>query len=94
MGRKVMHIGFGWESQKEITRRPRSRWEGNIKMDLREILWGGVDWTDPAQDRDQWKALVNTVRNLRVVPAVPQEGLNCLVMLRGSFKHKLNVAPS
>jgi hypothetical protein len=38
----------------------------NIEMDLREIGWGGVDWIDLAQDRDQWMVLVNTVRNLRV----------------------------
>jgi hypothetical protein len=38
----------------------------NIKMDLREIGWGDVDWIDMAQDRDQWRALVNTVLNLRV----------------------------
>jgi hypothetical protein len=38
----------------------------NIKMDLREIGWDGVDWIDVAQDRDQWRALVNTVLNLRV----------------------------
>jgi hypothetical protein len=37
----------------------------NIKMDLREIGWDGVDWMDMAQDRDQWRALVNTVLNLR-----------------------------
>jgi hypothetical protein len=46
--------------------RPRRRWEDNIKMDLREIGWGGVDWIDLAQDRDQWRALVNTVMNLWV----------------------------
>jgi hypothetical protein len=46
--------------------RHRGRWEDNIKMDLREIGWGGMDWTDLAQDRDQWTALVNTVKNLRV----------------------------
>jgi hypothetical protein len=38
----------------------------NIKMDLREIGWNVIDWIDLAQDRDQWKALVNTVMNLRV----------------------------
>jgi hypothetical protein len=38
----------------------------NIKMDLREIGWDGVDWIDMAQDRDQWRALVITVLNLRV----------------------------
>jgi hypothetical protein len=46
--------------------RPRRRWEDNIRMDLREIVWGGMDWIDLAQDRDQWRALVNTVMNLRV----------------------------
>jgi hypothetical protein len=46
--------------------RPRGRWVDNIKIDLREIGWDGVDWIDLAQDRDQWRALVNTVRNLRV----------------------------
>jgi hypothetical protein len=38
----------------------------NIKMDLREIGWDGLDWIDLAQDRDQWRALVNMVMNLRV----------------------------
>jgi hypothetical protein len=46
--------------------RPRRGWVYNLKMDLREIGWGGVDWTDLAQDRGQWRALVNTVTNLRV----------------------------
>jgi hypothetical protein len=41
--------------------RHRRRREDNIKMDLREIEWGGMNWTDLAQDRDQWKAHVNTV---------------------------------
>jgi hypothetical protein len=38
----------------------------NIKMDLREIGWNGMDWIDLAQDREQWRALVITVMNLRV----------------------------
>jgi hypothetical protein len=38
----------------------------NIKMSLREIGWDGVDWIELAQDRDQWRALVNTAMNLRV----------------------------
>jgi hypothetical protein len=46
--------------------RPRRRWEDNIKMDLREIGFGNVDWIHWDQDRDRWWALVNTVMNLRV----------------------------
>jgi hypothetical protein len=46
--------------------RPRRRWEDNIKMDLREIGFGDVDWIRLAQDRDRWRALVNTVMSLRV----------------------------
>jgi hypothetical protein len=46
--------------------RPRRRWVNNNKMDLREFGWDGIDWIDLAQDRDQWRALVNTVMNLRV----------------------------
>jgi hypothetical protein len=44
--------------------RPRRRWEDNIKMDLREVGCGGVDWIDLAQDRDRRRALVYTVMNL------------------------------
>jgi hypothetical protein len=46
--------------------RPRRRWVDNVKMDFRKIGWGGMDWIDPAQDRDQWRAIMNTVMNLRV----------------------------
>jgi hypothetical protein len=46
--------------------RPRRRWEDNIRIDLRETGWGDMDWNDLSQDRDQWRALVNTVMNLRV----------------------------
>jgi hypothetical protein len=46
--------------------RPRRRWVDNIKMDLGEIGWDGADWIELAQDRDQWRALVNMVTNLRV----------------------------
>jgi hypothetical protein len=45
--------------------RPRHRWVDNIKINLREIEWDGMHWIDLAQDRDQWRALVNTVMNLR-----------------------------
>jgi hypothetical protein len=46
--------------------RPRRRWMDNIKMDLREIEWCGLDWIDLIQNRYQWRALVNMVMNLRV----------------------------
>jgi hypothetical protein len=46
--------------------RSRRRWEDNIRMNLWKIWWQGVDWIDLAQDREQWRALVNTVINLRV----------------------------
>jgi hypothetical protein len=47
--------------------RPRRRWVDNIKMDLRETGWAGMDGIDLPQDRDQWRALVNTVMNLWVL---------------------------
>jgi hypothetical protein len=46
--------------------RPRRRWDDNIKMDLRKIVFGDVDWIHWVQDRDMWRALVNTVINVRV----------------------------
>jgi hypothetical protein len=49
---------------KETTR--KRKWVYNIEVDLLEIVWGGVDWIDLAQDRDKWKALENVVMNLRV----------------------------
>jgi 4-hydroxyphenylpyruvate dioxygenase-like putative hemolysin len=65
MSRRGMLLVYWWESQKE-----RDHWEDqwvdNNKMDLRETGWDGVDWIDRAQDRDQWRTLVNTVLNLRV----------------------------
>jgi hypothetical protein len=46
--------------------RPRRRWVDNIRRDLRETGWDCMDWMDLAQDREQWRALVNTVMYLRV----------------------------
>jgi hypothetical protein len=63
--RNVCRILVGKLQGKTPLERPRRRWVDNIKIDLREIGWGGMDWIDLAQGRDQWTALVNTVMNLR-----------------------------
>jgi hypothetical protein len=44
--------------------RPRNRWANNVKMDIRDGSWGGMDWIDLAEDRDLWRALMNMVMNL------------------------------
>jgi hypothetical protein len=46
--------------------RPKRRWVDNIRMDLGEVGWGDVDWNGLAKDRNRWRALVNSVLNLRV----------------------------
>jgi hypothetical protein len=68
MGAKktTYRISVGKPEGKRPLRRPRHRLVDNIKMDLREIGWGGMDWIDLAEDRDQWRALVNMVLNLWV----------------------------
>jgi hypothetical protein len=64
--RNAYRILVGKPEGKRPLGRPRLRWVDNIKIDLRETGWDGLDWIDLAQDRDQWRALVNTVMNLRV----------------------------
>jgi hypothetical protein len=74
MGRACSTNGEKSNAYRILVGKPegKSHWEdqdvdvGNIKMDLREIGWDGVDWIYLDQDRDQWRALVNTVMNLRV----------------------------
>jgi hypothetical protein len=69
MGRRrnAYRILMGKPEGKRPLGRPGRRRVDNIKMDLREIGWDGVDWIDIAQNWDQWRALVNTVLNLRVL---------------------------
>jgi hypothetical protein len=57
----VYNILVGRPEGRRPLGRPRRRWEDNISMDLREILFGDVDWIHWAQDRDRWRVLVNTV---------------------------------
>jgi hypothetical protein len=64
--RDAYNIVVGRPEGRRPLGRPRRRWEDNIKMDLREIGFGNADWIDLAHDRDRWRALVNTVMNLRV----------------------------
>jgi hypothetical protein len=66
-GRNVYRVLVGKPEGKSPLERPRHRWEDGIKIDLREIGWGGVEWIHLAQDRDHWQALVNAVMNLWVL---------------------------
>jgi hypothetical protein len=64
--RNAYRILVGKPDGKGPLGRPRCRWVNNIKMNLREIRSDGMDWVELARDRDQWRALVNAVMNLRV----------------------------
>jgi hypothetical protein len=64
--RNAYWILVGKPEGKRPLGRPRHRWVDNIRMDLGEIGWGGMDWTHLTQDRDQWRVLANMVMKLRV----------------------------
>jgi hypothetical protein len=63
--RNWYNILLGKPEGRRLLRRPRRRWENNIRMYLREIGWEGVDWMHLALDRSQWWTPVNMVMNLR-----------------------------
>jgi hypothetical protein len=65
--RNVYRVLVEKPERKRPLARPRCRWEDGIRMDLREIGCGSVDWIQLAQDRDRWRALVNTVMNIQVL---------------------------
>jgi hypothetical protein len=65
--RNVYRVLVGKPEGKSPLERPRHRWEDGIKMDLKEIGCGGVEWIHLAQDRDRWRAVVNAVMNLQVL---------------------------
>jgi hypothetical protein len=65
--RNVYKVLMGKLEGKGPLGRSRHRWEDRIRMYLREIGWGSVDWIQLAQDRDRWRAVVVTVMNLRVL---------------------------
>jgi hypothetical protein len=64
--RGVWRCLVGRPKGKRQLRRPKLRWEHNMKIDLQDVGSGGMDWIDLAQDWERWKALVNVVRNHRV----------------------------
>jgi hypothetical protein len=66
-GKNVHRVLVGKPEGKISLGRSRHGWQDGIKMDLREIGWGGVEWINLAQDRDRWRAVVNAVMNLRVL---------------------------
>jgi hypothetical protein len=65
-GRGVYRVFVGKPEGKTPMGRPWLRWEDNIKMDLQEVGYGGLDWIELAQDRNRWRGLVNAVMNLRI----------------------------
>jgi hypothetical protein len=64
--RNACRLLVGKPEGRRLLGRPRRRWLDNIGMDLVEVGWGDVNWISLAQDRDRWRALVNSVLNLRV----------------------------
>jgi hypothetical protein len=64
--RNACRILVGMSNGKRPPARHRCSWEDNIKIHFRGIGWGGMDWIDLVQDRNQWRAIVNTVLNLQV----------------------------
>ena len=64
--RGAYRVLVGRPEGKRALGRPRLRWDDNIKMDLQDVVWRGMDWIDLAEDRDRWRAVVNAVMNLRV----------------------------
>jgi hypothetical protein len=64
--RGVYRILVGKPKRKRPMGRPRRRWKDNIRVDLQEVGFEGVDWIGLAQDRDSWRAIVNAVMNIWV----------------------------
>jgi hypothetical protein len=65
--RRVYKVLVGKPEGQRPLGRPRRRWEDGIRMDVREIGLGGVDWIRLAQDRDRWRAFASAAMNLRVL---------------------------
>jgi hypothetical protein len=83
--RNAYRILVGKPEGKRPLGRPRRRWVDNIKIDCGEIEWDVMDWIDLAQDRDQWRALVNSVMNFRFPQNVGKFLISCTI---GSFSRR------
>ena len=66
LNRGVYRVLVGKPEGRRPLGRPRRRWEDNIRIDLREVGCGCVDWMELAEDRDSWRGLVSAVMNLRI----------------------------
>jgi hypothetical protein len=77
-GRVVYRVLVGKAEGRRPLGRPRRRWEDNIRIDLRDVGCGCVDWMELSQNKDRWHALVSEVMNLRV----PYNAGNCLTSCR------------
>ena len=65
-GRGAYRVLVGKPESRRALGRPRRRWEDNVKMDVRNVDWGHMDWIDLVQDRGRWRAVVKAVMNFRV----------------------------
>jgi hypothetical protein len=83
--RTAYNILLGKPEGKRPIGRPRRRWVDNIKIDLGDIEWDAMDWIDLAQDRDKWRALVNTLMNIRVPENAGKFLSSCTI---GSFSRR------
>jgi hypothetical protein len=79
MKRNAYRMLVGMPYGKRPLKRPRRKWVDNIKTNLKEIGWNGMDWIDLAHNRNQWRALVNTVMNLRVARRVERFLSSCTI---------------
>jgi len=84
-GRDVHRVLVGKPEGKRPLGRQRRRWENNIKMNLQEVGGSCGDWMELAQDRDRWRALVGTVRNIRVPK---MQGISLLAAEPVSFSRR------